>query len=71
MEIAEWRAVMAVAVRQIRGSEVSVSATAELLGIPAKLVTALAREGADFAGGAASGNGSEAVPDADSVSLPT
>jgi len=66
MEIAEWRAVMAGAVRQIRDSEVSVSETAELLGIPAKLVTALVREGADTVDGAASGG--DAVPDTDSAS---
>jgi Skp family chaperone for outer membrane proteins len=71
MEIAESRAVMAGAVRQIRDSEVSVSETAELLGIPVKLVTALAREGADSVDGAASGNGGDAVPGSDSASRRT
>jgi hypothetical protein len=51
MEIAEWRAVMAGAVRQIRDSEVGVSETAELLGIPVKVVTALARDGAPAGAG--------------------
>jgi Skp family chaperone for outer membrane proteins len=71
MEIAEWRAVIAGAVRQIRASEVGVSETAELLGIPVKLVTALARMGADGVGGAASGNGGEVVPGSDSASRRT
>jgi hypothetical protein len=68
MEISEWRAVMAGAVRQIRDSEVSVSETAELLGIPVKAVTALAREGADVVGGDVSSDDSrEADPNGGAV----
>ncbi|WIV52861.1 hypothetical protein [Amycolatopsis nalaikhensis] len=46
MEIAEWRSVMATSVAQIRSSDVGVADTAALLGISAKMVTALAREAA-------------------------
>ncbi|WP_158889021.1 hypothetical protein [Amycolatopsis anabasis] len=45
MEIADWRTVMATSVRQIRRAEVSVSATAAMLGISPRAVSALAREG--------------------------
>ncbi|KFZ77112.1 hypothetical protein ED92_39225 [Amycolatopsis sp. MJM2582] len=47
MEIAEWREVMSASVRQIRAAEVTLSATATLLGLPVKAVTALLRDSAD------------------------
>ncbi|UJW32540.1 hypothetical protein L3Q67_01755 [Saccharothrix sp. AJ9571] len=47
MEIAELRRVMGVSVRQIRAADVSVTDAAGMLGIPAKAVSALAREVAD------------------------
>ncbi|WP_410585441.1 hypothetical protein [Amycolatopsis sp. lyj-108] len=47
MEIAEWRQVMSASVRQIRAAEVTLSATATLLGLPVKTVTALLRDSAD------------------------
>ncbi len=50
MEIAEWRAVMATSVAQIRAAEVGAAETAALLGISAKTVAALSRQGIDAAG---------------------
>ncbi|MGY6658627.1 hypothetical protein ACXIZN_41360 [Amycolatopsis sp. TRM77291] len=47
MEIAEWRRVMSASVRQIRAAEVTLNATATLLGLPVKAVTALLRDSAD------------------------
>ncbi|GHG30228.1 MULTISPECIES: hypothetical protein [Amycolatopsis] len=43
MEIGEWRAVMATAVAEIRAADVGAAETAALLGISAKVVTALSR----------------------------
>ncbi len=46
MEIAEWRQTMSASVRQIRAAEVTLSATAAMLGLSVKAVTALLRDSA-------------------------
>ncbi|MFE5572166.1 hypothetical protein ACFQ68_44665 [Amycolatopsis japonica] len=46
-EIAEWRRVMSASVRQIRAADVTLSATAALLGLSVKAVTVLQRDSAD------------------------
>lgn len=58
-EIAGWRSRMAESVRQIRASEVSVSETAELLGITTKIVSALSREDSPDGGGRSTPTGGD------------
>lgn len=72
MEIGQLRTRMAASVREIRASDVSVSETAELLGISVKTVSALSRQDPDdneaMPTGAPSTDGrASAIPAADQV----
>ncbi|MFC9257740.1 hypothetical protein [Amycolatopsis thailandensis] len=62
MEIAEWRQAMSASVRQIREAEVTLSATAAMLGLSVKAVTALLRDSAH--------DKAEAVSQGDAASVP-
>ncbi len=75
MEIGEWRAVMAKSVAEIRAADVGAAATAALLGISAKVVTALSRSAvaSDMSGRQSEGAGgvsASAVDEADLVPGP-
>ncbi len=68
MEIAEWREAMSTAVRQIRAAEVTLSATAAMLGLSVKAVTVLLRDSAHDEAEATAQGGAASLPALDPVS---